>query len=44
VQRGAVGGRGEGGHRSTKPKQAATHAELRTGAFHSTTMIIGIPL
>ena len=43
VQRGAVGG-GERGHWSISPKQAATHAELRTGANHSTTVIIGVPL
>jgi len=48
VQRDAVG-RVEGefgcerGHRSTVPKHAATHAQLRTGAIHSTTPIIGLP-
>jgi hypothetical protein len=34
---GVEGGAGrEGGHRSTVPKQAATHEVLRTGAVHST--------
>jgi hypothetical protein len=34
------GAGGERGHRSTVPKQAATHAQLRTGAIHSTTPIV----
>jgi hypothetical protein len=33
----------ERGHWSTVPKQAATHAQLRTGAIHSTTPNIGLP-
>ena len=37
------GAGGERGHASTVPKQAATHAQLRTGAIHSTTPIIGLP-
>ncbi len=48
VQRGAMrrvetGTGGRHGHRSTVPKQAATHAQFRTGAIHSTTRIIGLP-
>src|SRR5262249_9594874 len=44
VQRVAIGRAGEGGHRSARPKQAATQAALRTGANHSTTEIIGVTL
>src|SRR5262249_13071246 len=44
VQRVAIGRVGQRGHRSALPKQAATHAALRTGANHSTTEIIGVTL